>query len=141
MTFRRSDYGMTWRDGDSLESLTWHDGDSLESSEDPECPETGQVAELHEGGEVAGEDHDEVQPVPGVPQVGVVVQDEALGDHLDHHLHRVDGQEHNSGEGHCMCHKHMPVDQALSVTKNFFIAKHSFHKCASKTSQDCEKLP
>ena len=73
--------------------VTWHDGDRLEGPEDPEGAQAGQVAELDEGGEVAGEDDDEVEPVPRVPQVGVVVEDEPLGDHLDHHLHRVDGQE------------------------------------------------
>lgn len=39
---------------------------------------------------------DEIEPVPRVSQVGVVVQDEPLGNHLDHHLHWVDGQEDNS---------------------------------------------
>ena len=48
-------------------SLTWHDGDRLEGPEDPEGPEAGEVAHLDEGGEVAGGDHREVQPVPGVP--------------------------------------------------------------------------
>ena len=42
-------------------------------------------------------DH-EVKPVPGVAQVGVLVEDEAFGDGLDDHLCRVDGQEHVPGE-------------------------------------------
>ena len=39
---------------------------------------------------------DEIEPIPRVSQVGVVVQDEPLGDDFDHHFHRVDGQEDNS---------------------------------------------
>ena len=44
----------------------------------------------------AWEYDNEIQPVPGVSKVGVVVQDEPLGDDFDHHFHRVDGQEDNS---------------------------------------------
>ena len=44
----------------------------------------------------AWEYDNEIEPVPRVSQVGVVVQDEPLGNHLYHHLHRVDGQEDNS---------------------------------------------
>ena len=110
------------------ESLTWHYGNRLEGPENPEGSESGQVAELNEGSEVAcrmemvrlslksWNSHDpeksklhvqlynihaweydnEIQPVPGVSKVGVVVQDETLGDDFDHHFHRVDGQEDNS---------------------------------------------
>ena len=69
--------------------LTWHNGDGFESPEDSECPESGQVAHLDEGREVAGEDDGEVEPVPGVPQVRVVVEQEAPRHALDHHLARV----------------------------------------------------
>ena len=111
------------------ESLTWHYGNRLEGPENPEGSESGQVAELNEGSEVAcrmemvrlslkswnsheaekskqlhiqlynihaWEYDNEIQPVPGVSKVGVVVQDEPLGDDFDHHFHRVDGQEDNS---------------------------------------------
>ena len=44
----------------------------------------------------AWEYDNKIQPVPGVSKVGVVVQDEPLGDDFDHHFHRVDGQEDNS---------------------------------------------
>ena len=82
--------------------LTWHDGDRLERPEHPERPQSGQVSHLDEGGEVAGEDDDEVQPVPGVAQVGVVLEDEASGHGLDRHLQGVDGQEDVSGGGEMM---------------------------------------
>ena len=96
-------------------SLTRHDGDRLERPEDPERPEAGEVAHLDEGGEVAGGDHGEVQPVPGVPEVNLrsirgqfevgsrgrtyvpevaeVVEDEAPRHRLDDHLGRVDHQK------------------------------------------------
>ena len=79
--------------------LTRHDGDGLECPEHPEGPEAGEVAHLDEGGEVAGDDDGEVEPVPGVAQVRVVVEDEAAGHALDHHLHRVDAQEDVPGKG------------------------------------------
>ena len=73
-----------------------HDGDSLQSSEHSESPEAGQVAHVYEGGEVARADDEEVQPVPGVPQVGVVVQNESFSQNLDHHLCGVDAEKNKS---------------------------------------------
>ena len=77
----------------SAVALTGHDGDCLERPEDPERPEAGEIAHLDERGEVAGGDHGEVQPVPRIPEVAVVVKDESPRHRLDHHLGRVDPQK------------------------------------------------
>lgn len=38
--------------------------------------------------------HDKIKPVPRIPQVRVLVKDESFGDSFDHHLDRIDDQEH-----------------------------------------------
>ena len=73
---------------------TWHDGDRLEGPQYAEGPQAGQVAHFHADGGVPWGDDDEVEPVPGVPQVRVLVKNEALGDRLDYHLCRVDCEEY-----------------------------------------------
>ena len=73
---------------------TWHDGDRLEGPQYAEGPQAGQVAHIHADGGVPWGDDDEVQPVPGIPQVRVLVKNEALGDRLDYHLCRVDCKEY-----------------------------------------------
>lgn len=60
------------------QKITRHDGHCFESSENPECPETRQVAHVNEGSQVAGADHKEVQPVPRVSQISVIVQNESF---------------------------------------------------------------
>ena len=65
---------------------TRHDGDGLERPEHPERAQAGQVAQVHHERDVAEHHHDEVQPVPRTPQVGVLVEDEALGDRFDQRL-------------------------------------------------------
>ena len=77
-------------------SVTRHYGDSLESSEDPEGPQASQIAHVYEGGEVARADDEEVQPVPGVPQVGVVVQNESFSQNFDYHFCSVDAEKNKS---------------------------------------------
>ena len=74
--------------------LTWHDRDSFQCSENSECSQSRQVAHINEGCEVTGTDHNKVQPVPRVPQIRVIVQNESFGQHFDHHLCGVDTQEH-----------------------------------------------
>ena len=74
--------------------MTWDDGDGLEGAQDAEGAQSGQVADLDAHGGVAGEDDDEVEPVPRTAQVRHPVQDQALGHGLDHHFARVDPQEH-----------------------------------------------
>ena len=76
-----------------------HDGDGLQSSEHSEGPETGQVAHVYEGGEVARSDDQEVKPVPGVPQVGVVVQNESFSQNFDYHFDSVDAEKNKSVNG------------------------------------------
>ena len=73
-----------------------HDGDGLQSSQHSESPEPGQVAHVYEGGEVARADDEEVQPVPGVPQVGVVVQNESFSQNFDYHFCCVDPEKNKS---------------------------------------------
>ena len=62
---------------DGLEAR--HDGHCLESSENPEGPETRQVAHVYEGCQVARTDHKKVQPIPRVSQISVIVQNESFG--------------------------------------------------------------
>ena len=73
---------------------TWHDGDSLEGPQHSEGPQTRKVADFHTDGSVARRDDNEVEPIPRVPQVRVLVQYETLGDGLDDHLCRVDSKEY-----------------------------------------------
>ena len=71
--------------------LTGNDGDCLESPEYSEGSERGQITK--DRGEIAGDDHQEVQPVPGTSEVSVTVQNESHGQDFDYHLCSVDDQE------------------------------------------------
>lgn len=78
------------------EIITRHYRDRFQCSQHPKRPQAGQIAHLHADGRIAAGDDHKVQPVPRVAQVRVLVQHEALGDDLDHHFARVDGQENVS---------------------------------------------
>lgn len=58
--------------------ITWHNGNCFESPENPEGPESRQVAHVYEWCQVAGTDHKEVQPIPRVSQISVIVQNESF---------------------------------------------------------------
>lgn len=73
--------------------LTRHNRDCLERPQDPEGPQPRQIPHLHPDGGVAGGDHNEVEPVPRVAEVGVLVDDEPFGDDFDDHLRGVDREE------------------------------------------------
>lgn len=46
---------------------------------------------------IAARNDYEIEPIPGVPQVGVFVDGEALGNYFDEHLDGVDGKEEELG--------------------------------------------
>lgn len=105
--------------------LTRHDGDGLERPEHPEGSESCQVAQLdielakfYDQSDITRCYDHEVQPVPRVPQVSVLVENEALGHSLDHHLGRVDSQ------------KHIPESKGSSRVSSCY----NVHKNASITS-------
>lgn len=84
---------------DGLEAR--HNGNGLQSSQYTKGSQAGQIAHIHADGGVARGYHHKVQPVPGIPEVGVLVQQKALGRDLDNHLDGVNGQENvpaNGGE-------------------------------------------
>ena len=62
--------------------LTRDDGNSLKGSQHSESSEGSQVAQIDAHGEVSEGDDDEVEPVPGVPQVGELGQGETPTHHL-----------------------------------------------------------
>lgn len=78
--------------------LTRHNRNSLQRPQHPKGPQPSQVADLHADSGISRRDHDEVQPIPRVPEVRILVQDETLGDALDYHLRRVDRQENVPGK-------------------------------------------
>ena len=82
-------------------ALTWQYRHCLECPEHPERPQPGQVPHLYEGGQISREDHGEVEPVPRVAEVTVIVQYESPGNALDHHLQGIDPEEDEpvKGEG------------------------------------------
>lgn len=70
--------------------ITWHDGDGLEGPKYTKCSKTGQIANLHANGGVAAGDDDEIEPIPWIAQVCVLVEDEAFCNTFDYHFRRVD---------------------------------------------------
>ena len=80
--------------------LTGYDGDCLESPEYSEGSERCQITK--DRGEVAGDDHQEVQAVPRTSEVSVRLQDESHGQDFDYHLCCVDDQECKSTT-RCSC--------------------------------------
>ena len=73
---------------------TWYDGDGFECAEYAEGAQSGQIADLDGQRGVAGEDDDKVEPIPRTAQIRQPVEDQSLGHGFDHHLARVDAQEH-----------------------------------------------
>ena len=98
--------------------LTWHDGDGLEGAQDAERPESGEVPHFDERGEVAREDDREVQPVPRVAEVSVIIQNESSGDALDRHLHRVNRQENVPDVRKMKLCSHAVIQHLQGVAKN-----------------------
>ena len=88
--------------------LTGHDGDCLESPEYPEGPERGEVSK--DRGQEAGDDHEEVQPVPRTSQVSVTINDKSHGQDFDCHLCCVDDQECKSVLKNALTARHCRYD-------------------------------
>lgn len=91
----RGDLAIITQESDAIynQSLTWQNGDGFESAKDPEGTQAREVAHFDEAGEVPGEYHKEIEPVPRRPQISVVVQYESFGNNLDAHLERVEAEE------------------------------------------------
>ena len=82
--------------------LTWHSRHQLQWSQHSECSQGGEVGSSsftscfvcwHQHRQEPGDYDNEVHDVPGVPQVGVRVKDEAHGHDLGAHLHSEDTHE------------------------------------------------
>lgn len=83
--------GVQQRVDDRLQS--GHDGHRLEGAQHAKSAQPRQVAHLHADGGVATSNDHEVQPIPRVSQIRVLVEQKALGNNLYDHFDRVNGQK------------------------------------------------
>lgn len=82
--------------------VTWKDGDGLDGTENTKSTQKIQVNagivmliiknDGEGNGEVAGRDDEEIQEIPGIPQVRKLVHNKSFGNHFEYHFHRVNPQ-------------------------------------------------
>ncbi len=82
---------------DGLEA--WDHSNGLKCAEDAEGAESSKASQVDGDGDVGHEDHQKVQPVPRVTQVGEAVDEEAPRQQLDCRLVGVDGSKYHFGGG------------------------------------------
>ena len=75
------------------------DSHRLQSPKHPDSPESGEAAKIDSERNIGHGDDYEVQPVPGVSQVGEVIHDQTPGKEFDGRLVGVDGREDDLSGG------------------------------------------